>query len=908
MVGRFVTLKLRKKCAPEPAARENRSFPMSEKKITLVNIYNFIRMSHQEPSEFLEADFDTIARQIRLLKQYGLPSTYALKYDALTDPRYQALLKENTDENDEIAAWWEITEPMCRRAGVPFPGKDSEIFDERVDSAYSVGYEPEDRKRLVDAYMEEFLRVFGRYPKTIGSWVLDPVTIAYAQSRYGVLGAAICRDQMGTDGFTLWGGYPNGIYFPSRKNEYLPAQTASEQIPVAMFRLLSPDPVFSFEQDVREGLSGVYTLEPCCTNGRDPNRISWYFNCLTREDRCGVGYAQVGQENNFLWENIRPGFEPQLKLLKELSQKGEIRVETMAESARWFSGKYALTPPMSWSSSRDWEGRPVLQEASPRKTSPGETPPANGSSGFPGALWYACENYRIGFLGENGRLRIRDWFLYDQDYPSRYLKEGLLRQGRRAASEGRPLPSACSVSDALPLLFAQKWMDRKAAGSARPQRPFVRLLENGSEPSGEISFFSPDEWTSCALLTAGNRRYLFRMFREGLTIERFPIPDGGSGAQPDRPDPSVFSLRFDFLPVLEGVDGQTVRLRWEGHPYGFSVARGRAFLPAPGQLEIASGEGMISLRLSARAAKAAKASAGFDSAGPDPADFVLTEAYRRDPRKADGFVPRWMRFPPDPAQAPATEPRFSPADTVFPLCASPAAPAGSTAPMASVVLSSPNPGAEVRYTLDKTEPDSGSPLYRSPLKLSGDTVVSARAFLPDGRVSETASACYRFGFDDLSLKSDTVFDGRPTFCRDGIRGLLLPERGSLDYQDGRWLATLQDLDFVCTLPEERFLETVEVGFLSHHRSGIVYPDYLELYLGDDENSLALSDTLRLPCRPAQREICRADFGFHPRKKARCLRFVAHRYPLMPQWCCYKGTPGVFMLADRLIVQGSPAGR
>lgn len=60
MVGRFVTLKLRKKCAPEPAARENRSFPMSEKKITLVNIYNFIRMSHQEPSEFLEADFDTI--------------------------------------------------------------------------------------------------------------------------------------------------------------------------------------------------------------------------------------------------------------------------------------------------------------------------------------------------------------------------------------------------------------------------------------------------------------------------------------------------------------------------------------------------------------------------------------------------------------------------------------------------------------------------------------------------------------------------------------------------------------------------------------------------------------------------------------------------------------------------------
>ena len=134
---------------------------------------------------FQQADFDTIARQIRLLKQYGLPATYALKYDALMDPHYQDLLRRETDENDEIAAWWEITEPLCRRAGVAFPRKDSDVFDERVDSAYSVGYDPDARRALVDAYMQDFAAVFGRYPQTIGSWVLDPVTIAYAQERYG---------------------------------------------------------------------------------------------------------------------------------------------------------------------------------------------------------------------------------------------------------------------------------------------------------------------------------------------------------------------------------------------------------------------------------------------------------------------------------------------------------------------------------------------------------------------------------------------------------------------------------------------------------------------------------------------------------------------------------------------------
>ena len=267
---------------------------MSEKSCTIVNIYNFIRMSHQEPSEFLQADFDTIARQIRLLKQYGLPSTYALKYDALMDPRYQQLLLSQVGPADEIAAWWEITEPLCRRAGVEFPRKQSDQFDERVDSAYSVGYDPDQRRALVDAYMQDFLQVFGFYPKTIGAWVLDPVTIAYAWERYEVMGAAICRDQMGTDGFTLWGGYPNGIYYPSRANEYLPAQTPGQQIPVAMFRLLSPDPVYSFAQEVRPGLSGVYTLEPCCTNGRDPARIGWYFSCLTDTDRCGIGLCPGG--------------------------------------------------------------------------------------------------------------------------------------------------------------------------------------------------------------------------------------------------------------------------------------------------------------------------------------------------------------------------------------------------------------------------------------------------------------------------------------------------------------------------------------------------------------------------------------------------------------------------------------
>ena len=245
------------------------------KKTVIVNIYNFIRMSHVEPSIFIQDDFETVRNQIILIRQYGFPATYALKYDTLMEPRYQELLKTHTGEGDEISAWWEITQPLCQKAGVTFRGAWTEEFDERVNSAYCIGYTPEERRKLVDAYMDDFKQVFGFYPKTIGSWVLDTVTISHAAEKYGIVGSAICRDQMGTDGFTLWGGFPNGIYYPSRRNENMPANTPDGQLDIPMFRLLGPDPIYNFEQDVRSGLQGVYTLEPSWLIGRNEKWISW---------------------------------------------------------------------------------------------------------------------------------------------------------------------------------------------------------------------------------------------------------------------------------------------------------------------------------------------------------------------------------------------------------------------------------------------------------------------------------------------------------------------------------------------------------------------------------------------------------------------------------------------------------
>lgn len=782
----------------------------------IANIYNFIRMSHVEPSVFIPDDFETVRNQIILVRQYGLPATYALKYDALMDSRYQELIKTYTAETDEISAWWEISEPLCRKAGVPFQGMQTEEFDERVNSAYSIGYAPEERRRLADAYMEDFREVFGFYPRTIGSWVLDTVTISYAAEKYGILGSAICRDQLGTDGFTLWGGYPNGIYFPSRRNEYIPAGTCDGQLNVPMFRLLGPDPIYNFEQDARPNLFGVYSLEPAWLTGRSPQWISYFFNCLTEEDALGTGYAQVGQENNFLWENIKPGMEPQLKKLESLLAEGKIRVETMADSAAWFSGHHKLIPPMTFQASRDWDANRDLS-----------------------AQWYACSNYRVGFLGEEGHLRIRDFFLYRQDYPSRYLDA--------------PMHNAKSTFDALPLLFPQIWIDQFG------QRPFIRLADaNGVEPTGAICYRTLDELTAQAGLEnpyAGQPSACFTMYPDRIVLT------------------GNYRLQFDYLPVLQALDGKRVLLKHEGFSYGFDVETGTLSSHGTNGLEICPENGTICLKLGT---------------------FVDADAIFSGEPSAEAEKPisrdRNVVF-----QVPPKEPVLEPKSCIFPV--------GSTARIQ--LTSQTRDSGTIHYTLDGTEPTGQSALYSCPLELHKDTVVSARLFLPDGRCSETVTGQYCFGVPGITLSSRTKFDPRPVFCGNGVRDFLEPTRGSLDYLDGRWRGTLENLDISGQLPGLMAVEKITIGFLSHHRSGIIYPESLQLYTGKNADHLALTAELAIPCKPCAREIARQDFPLPVHEVIGAFRLIAHRYEKMPQWCCYKGTTSVFTMADNIIVTPEP---
>ena len=772
-------------------------------KTAVVNLYQVVRMSHYEPSRFVQDDFDTLRLQIQAIRRAHFSSTYAVKYDALMEPNYQALLQRELGPGDTLGAWWEITQPLCLRAGVRFRGREAgEDYDDRVDTAYSIGYTPEERKRLVDAYMADFYGVFGKYPGSIGAWVLDIVTLSYAAERYGTVAGAICRDQMGVDGFTLWGGWPNGIYYPSRKNLFLPAGAEENQVRVPVFRLLGPDPIYNFEADVRDTLQGVYTLETSWLVGRDPKWLRWFFRCLTEENTLGVQYAQAGQENSFLWENIRPGLMPQLDLLTGLSGEEKLRVEPMEATARWYQSRFRLTMPMTFQASRDWWGDLSCQ-------------------------WYACQSYRVGFLWERGHLRIRDFFLYDDNYASRYLD--------------RPMTARASTFDALPVLFPQ--MEKNGT------RPFIRLTDSqGQEPEGEAVYEAVDELTArCRLVREGKTIAEFTMTPEGITLK------------------GNYRLTFDALAEYAGLDGNTVLLTHMGFSYCLRVTTGTILNAGEDGMVLEGCSGELVLKLGRKLS---------------PADF-LTSAQDWEPETT---------HPGDIGGVQPDAPEFSPPDSVFPW--------GTER---KVTLSSRDPG-QIRYTLDGTEPGPESPVYTAPIPVKTPTRIKARVFSESGAASETAAGEYRFGLKDIAVTSPTVLDSRPVFRGNGLSDLLQERRGSLDYLDGRWRGTLENLELNCRLESPRRLRSISIGFLFHHRSGVVYPRSVALYVGKTPQTLCFFSEQQLPPRPDGHEIGKLDVVFPVGESVGAFRLVAHRYEKMPPWCFYYGAENVFTMADCLIVE------
>jgi hypothetical protein len=360
----------------------------------IVNIINFIRgVEPRNPGLDLVLP---VQKQLEVTSELGLPATWLLQYDALIDDRFISVLRKAL-AGHEIGAWLEIPEPLVRAAGLIWRGRFPWDWECQVD--FTISYTPTERERLCDAYMSRFHETFGRYPSSIGSWVLDAHTIAYLREKYGIVAACICKDQRGTDGYTLWGGYYNQAYYPSRKNMYMPAQHIRDQISVPVFRMLGSDPIYQYSAGEPGQPQSVVSLEPVYPEGGgNPDWVRWFFKENFERPSLSFGYAQAGQENSFGWQAMSAGFTDQCHLMLDYRKRG-LRVETLSESGRWFQGHYNETPASAITALDDWQGK--------------------GRA----SVWYCSKAYRVNLFQDAEKLYLRDVHWFNEQYAEPHLIE-----------------------------------------------------------------------------------------------------------------------------------------------------------------------------------------------------------------------------------------------------------------------------------------------------------------------------------------------------------------------------------------------------------------------------------------------------------------------------------------------------
>ena len=250
--------------------------PASEKPAPrIVNLVNFIRgIEPREPIDLVEP----VREQIRLAHEHKLPTTFLIQYDALVSPAFTDLLKRELGPDDEVGAWLEVVQPQVEAAGLKWRGRFP--WDWHTDVGFTIGYSPDERQKLMDVYMEKFKATFGRLPRSVGCWVIDAPTLNYLSDKYKIVAACICKDQMGTDGYNLWGGYWNQAYYPSRRNAFMPAQTDAQQLRVPIFRMLGSDPIYQYDTGLGSARQGVISLEPVYPeSGGNPAWVRVVLRC-----------------------------------------------------------------------------------------------------------------------------------------------------------------------------------------------------------------------------------------------------------------------------------------------------------------------------------------------------------------------------------------------------------------------------------------------------------------------------------------------------------------------------------------------------------------------------------------------------------------------------------------------------
>lgn len=269
--------------------------------------------------------------EIEALKENDLPATFLLRFDALSEQKIIDLLKNSS--NYEKGIFLEVTHSWAKKASVSYYTSDSW---HNAGSAFLSGYEQDERRRLIETVFEEFKRIFGDYPKSVGAWWIDSFSLSLMQQKYGITSALIVSDQYTTDNYQIWGQFWSTPYYPSKNNVLHPAQKIESKLPVVITQWAARDPVNGYGNGVMESTLSVQANDYLDYHNLTTNYFSKLVDIYTNQDLNKFGHLVVGLENSYSWDKYSQEYKNQMKVLSNLRKNGQFSIVNLEDFSSWY--------------------------------------------------------------------------------------------------------------------------------------------------------------------------------------------------------------------------------------------------------------------------------------------------------------------------------------------------------------------------------------------------------------------------------------------------------------------------------------------------------------------------------------------------------------------------------------------
>ncbi len=261
-----------------------------------------------------KGNLDNLEKQVNAFVQYQIPAFFVIRYDALANPEYVDYLKQQTvaNPNIKLGLMIEITPHLAIDSGVKYKDGEERWFE--AQNSFTIGYEKEDRKKIIDRLFTIFKKDFGYYPSLTSSWLIDTESLNYMHDRYRVAAQQITREQWGQDSYTLYGGPPHYPYPASRNWAFIP--DFKEKNPVLILRQTVTDPLYNYGETKK-----AFTSQPndYLVSGLDFNYFQKLLNQSLFEQKT-TGFALLGLENS-MEENYQNEYLKQIEYISQLKDR-----------------------------------------------------------------------------------------------------------------------------------------------------------------------------------------------------------------------------------------------------------------------------------------------------------------------------------------------------------------------------------------------------------------------------------------------------------------------------------------------------------------------------------------------------------------------------------------------------------